>query len=84
MRWANGPPAVYPNDGRVEIHNNQLEKAIRPTAIGKKNWLFIGDAKAGQRSVIICTVIESCRRRGLHPNAHLREVLTGLPNMTHR
>jgi transposase len=73
---------VYLADGRVEIDNNLVENAIRPTAIGKKNWLFIGDAQAGQRSAIIYTVIESCRRRGLDPYAYLREVLTRLPNMT--
>ncbi len=75
---------VYLNDGRVEIDNNLVENAIRPTAIGKKNWLFIGDAGAGQRSAIIYTVIESCRRRGLDPYAYLREILTRLPNMTNR
>ena len=75
---------VYLNDGRVEIDNNLVENAIRPTAIGKKNWLFIGDAEAGQRSAIIYTIIESCRRRGLDPDAYLREVLTRLPNMTNR
>ena len=75
---------VYLNDGRVEIDNNLVENAIRPTAIGKKNWLFIGTAEAGQRSAIIYTVIESCRRRGLDPYAYLREVLTRLPQMTNR
>ena len=73
---------VYLGDGRVEIDNNLVENAIRPTAIGKKNWLFIGEADAGQRSAIIYTVIESCRRRGLDPYAYLRDVLTRLPNMT--
>ena len=76
--------AVYLQDGRVEIDNNLVENAIRPTALGKKNWLFIGDAEAGQRSAIIYTVIESCRRRGLDPYAYLREVLTRLPQMTNR
>jgi len=76
--------SVYLNDGRVEIDNNLLENAIRPTAIGKKNWLFIGQAEAGERSAIIYTVIESCRRRGLNPYAYLREVLTRLPRMTNR
>jgi transposase len=52
---------VYLDDGRVEIDNNLVENAIRPTAIGKKNWLFVGDADAGERSAIIYTVIESCR-----------------------
>ncbi len=73
---------VYLTDGRVEIDNNLVENAIRPTAIGKKNWLFIGQAEAGERSAIIYTVIESCRRRGLNPFAYLRDVLTRLPNMT--
>jgi transposase len=73
---------VYLANGRVELDNNLVENAIRPTAIGKKNWLFIGDADAGQRSAIIYTLIESCRRRGLDPFAYLRDVLTRLPNMT--
>ena len=75
---------VYLNDGRVEVDNNLVENAIRPTAIGKKNWLVIGQAEAGERSAIIYTVIESCRRRGLNPYAYLREVLTRLPRMTNR
>jgi transposase len=75
---------VYLGDGRVEIDNNLVENAIRPTAIGKKNWLFIGEADAGQRSAIVYTLIECCRRRGLNPFAYLRDVLTRLPNMTNR
>jgi transposase len=75
---------IFLGDGRVEIDNNLVENAIRPTAVGKKNWLFIGDAGAGQRSAIIYTVIESCRRRGIDPYGYLREVLTRLPNMTNR
>ncbi len=75
---------VYLDDGRVELDNNLVENAIRPTAIGKKNWLFIGDADAGQRSAIIYTLIENCRRRSLDPFAYLRDVLTRLPNMTNR
>ena len=59
-----------------------MENAIRPTAIGKKNWLFIGEAEAGQRGAILYTLIESCRRRGLDPHAYLRDVLTRLPSMT--
>ncbi|MFZ1087084.1 MAG: IS66 family transposase [Terracidiphilus sp.] len=74
--------AVFLTDGRVEIDNNLVENAIRPTAVGKKNWLFIGEAGAGEHSAIIYTVIESCRRRGLDPYAYLRDVLTRLPHMT--
>ena len=66
------------------IHNNQIENAIRPTALGKKNWLFFGEAGAGERGAILYTVIESCRRRGIDPYAYLKDVLTRLPSMTNR
>ena len=76
--------SCFLTDGRVEIDNNLVENAIRPTALGKKNWLFIGEANAGGRSAILYTLIESCRRRGIEPYAYLREVLTRLPHMTNR
>src|SRR6266446_3199314 len=59
-----------------------VENAIRPTALGKKNWLFIGDAGAGERGAILYTLVESCRRRGIDPMAYLREVFTRLPLLT--
>jgi len=52
---------------------NVPENAIRPTALGKKNWLFIGEAEAGQRSAILYTIVECCRRRGIDPFAYLRD-----------
>jgi transposase len=70
--------------GHLEIDNNLVENAIRPTALGKKNWLFVGEAGAGQRGAIIYTLIESCRRRNLDPYTYLREILTRLPKMTNR
>ena len=41
---------VFLEDGRLEIDNNLIQNAIRPTAIGEKSWLFIGDSQAGERS----------------------------------
>ena len=76
--------SVYLRDGRVEIDNNLVENAIRPTALGKKNWLFIGEAEAGERSAILYTIVESCRRRGLDPYAYLREVLERLPRSSNQ
>jgi transposase len=73
---------VYLDDGRLEIDQNLVENSIRPTAVGKRNWLFIGAAEAGQRSAILYTIVESCRRRGLDPYAYLRHVLTRLPHAT--
>jgi transposase len=73
---------VFLENGRVEIDNNLVENAIRPTAIGKKNWLFVGQAEAGQRGAILYTLVENCRRRGLDPYTYLRDVLTKLPTLT--
>jgi transposase len=58
-----------------------VENAIRPTALGKKNWLFLGDAEAGQRGAILYTIIDSCRYRAIDPYAYLRDVFTRLPSM---
>jgi transposase len=75
---------VFVGDGRIEIDNNLVENAIRPTAVGKKNWLFIGDKDAGWRSAVIYSVITSCRSRGIDPHAYIKDVLTRLPTMTNR
>jgi hypothetical protein len=73
---------VYLQDGRVHIDNKLVENAIRPTALGRKNWLFIGDANAGETSAILLKIIEACRSRKIDPWAYLRDVLTSLPSMT--
>jgi transposase len=73
---------IYLDDGCLEIDNNLVENAIRPTAIGKKNWLFIGEADAGEVSAILYTIVESCRRHGIDPQDYLRDVLSRLPSMT--
>jgi len=75
---------VFAGDGRVEIDNNLVENAIRPTAVGKKNWLFIGAEEAGWRSAVIYSIITSCRSREIDPHAYLKDVLTRLPTMTNR
>ncbi len=59
-----------------------IKNAIRPTAVGKRNWLFIGEAEAGNRSAILYTIVECCRRRGIAPAAYLRDILTRLPLAT--
>lgn len=72
---------VFLRTGKVEIDNNLVENAIRPTAIGKKNWLFMGEAGAGQRGAIIYTLVETCRKRSIDPYAYLRDVLMRLPTL---
>jgi len=69
----------YLDDGRLEIDNNLCENAIRPTAIGKKNFLFIGHPAAGQRSAVIYSVLGSCRRLGINPAEYLQDIFERLP-----
>jgi transposase len=68
--------------GETRLDNNLVENAIRPSAIGKKNWLFVGHPDAGQRTAIIYSIVISCQRRGVDPLAYLRDVLRRLPKMT--
>jgi transposase len=69
----------YVDDGRLEIDNNSCENAIRPTAVGKKNFLFVGHPAAGQRSAVIYSVLGSCRRHGINPAEYLQAVFERLP-----
>jgi transposase len=73
---------LFAHDGRIEIDNNLCENAIRPTAVGKKNWLFIGAEGAGQNSAILFTLVAECRRLGLNPQEYFTLALTRLPSAT--
>jgi len=72
---------VYLGDGRVEICNNSVENAIRPTKLGAKNWLFLGNEESGQKCAILYTIVENCRRLSINPKEYLTDVLTRLPAM---
>ena len=72
----------YLRDGRFEIDSNLVENDVRPSAVGKRRWLFIGHPDAGWRSAVIYTLIQSCRRYGINPQEYLTDVLHRLPSMT--
>ena len=76
-RWA--AFVRYANSGDLPIDNNPVENAIRPIAIGKKNWLFAGSERAGKRAAAIQSLIGTARLNGLDPAAWLRETLEKLP-----
>src|SRR5208283_1395784 len=78
------PLTAHLQHGETRLDNNLIENAIRPSAIGKKNFLFIGHPDAGQRSAIIYSIVVSCQRHGKDPFAYLRDVLTRLPAMTNQ
>ncbi|WP_090702376.1 IS66 family transposase [Nitrosomonas aestuarii] len=76
-RW---PSLVrYAHTGNLPIDNNPVENAIRPIAIGKKNWLFTGSERAGQRAANIQTLFATAQLNGLDPTAWLKEILVKLP-----
>jgi len=70
--------------GWTRLDNNLIENSIRPSAVGKRNWLFIGHPDAGQRTAILYSIIGSCKRHGVDPLAYLRDVLARLPAMSNR
>lgn len=65
--------------GEVEWSNNLVENQIRPTAVGKKNFLFFGAEEAGQRNAVVYTLIANCRLHGIEPYGYLKDLLTRLP-----
>jgi transposase len=65
----------YLDDGRLEISNNAAERAIRPLALGRKNYLFAGSDAGGERAAAAYTLIETAKLNGLDPEAYLRDVL---------
>jgi transposase len=65
----------YVADGRLEIDNNPVERAIRPLALGRKNWLFAGSDTGGHRAAAIASLIITAKLNGLDPEAYLRRVL---------
>jgi hypothetical protein len=70
----------YLEDGRLSIDNNAAERAIRPLAVGRKNWLFAGSDTGGQAIATIYSVIESAKRAELDPFVYLEDVLRRLPS----
>jgi transposase len=74
---------VYIDDGRVEIDNNIAERAMRPIGIGRKNWLFAGSDKGGERIANILTIIETAKMNGHNPETYLTAVLTLIQDYGH-
>ena len=75
---------VFLRDGRVQIDNNLVENAIRPSAIGKKNWLFMGDAQSGARAATFYTLIGNCHRQGIDATSYLSDLFKRLPTETNQ
>jgi transposase len=76
-RW----PALirYADTGHLPIDNNACENTIRPIAIGRKNYLFVGTERAGKRAAAIQSLLGTAKLNGLDPAAWLKDTLEKLP-----
>ena len=69
------PLTRFLEDGRLPIHNNACERALRKIAIGRANWMFAGSDEGAERAAVIYTLLGTCRLRGVEPFAWLKDVL---------
>ncbi len=69
----------YVEDPQAGIDNNPAENAIRPIALGRKNWLFIGDREAGRAAANLMTIIATCKNASENPYAYLLDVMRRMP-----
>nr|WP_243748499.1 IS66 family transposase [Roseateles toxinivorans] len=76
-RWA--ALTRFIGDGNLAADNNRIENLIRPIALGRKNWLFAGSLRAGQRAAVIMSLLHTARLNGHEPYAYLKDVLERLP-----
>ncbi len=73
VRW----PALtrFLKDGRIELDNNPVERAIRPIALGRKNHLFAGSSGGAGRWAIVASLLATAKLNGVEPYAYLKDVL---------
>jgi len=77
-RWAQ--LMIYATAGKLNIDNNPVENAIRPVAIGRKNYLFAGSHEAAQRSAMLYSLLGTCKLHGVNPFAWLKNILEIIPS----
>ncbi|MFC4871972.1 IS66 family transposase [Negadavirga shengliensis] len=81
-RWAELSNYLY--DGRLEIDNNQIENAIRPVAVGRKNYLFAGSHASAQRAAMIYSFFAICKKHEVNPYEWLRHTLENIMQTNHK
>jgi transposase len=68
----------YTEDGRLTIDNNISERTLRHQAIGRKNWLFLGNEAAGPRAAVLYTILAGAKRHRIEPWVYVRDLLLRL------
>jgi hypothetical protein len=67
-------------DSRIELDNNLIENAIRPLALSRKNFLFVGSQKAAQDAAMLYSFFGSCKMHGVNPQEWLEDTLKRIPD----
>lgn len=68
----------YTKHPQAHISNNVAERAIRPLALGRKNWLFIGSEEGGEVAATLFSLVQSCKASGINPEKYLTDVMKRL------
>lgn len=83
-RWVPLTRFAQPGFGHVQIDSNAVERSIRPSAIGKKNFLFVGHPEAGWRSAVLYSILGTCTLQGVNPWQYLTWALPRLAAATNQ
>lgn len=73
------PLTAFLNDGAIPIHNNLAEQQMKRIALGRKNYLFVGNERGGRTAAILSSITSSCRRHEIDPQLYLTQLLANLP-----
>ena len=65
----------YLEDGRLKIDNNTAENAVRPIALGRKNWLFVGNEHGGKTACVLMSILRTAMTLGLNVREYFRDIL---------
>ena len=69
---------IYTKDARLNIDNNLVENAIRPVAVGRKNYLFAGSHESAQRAAMVYSLLATCKLHDINPYYWLKDVLENM------
>jgi transposase len=74
-----GPLTAFLSDGAIPIHNNLAEQQMKRIALGRKNYLFVGNERGGRTAAILSSITSTCRRHEIDPQLYLTQLLANLP-----
>jgi len=80
-RW--GKLLVYCQCGLLQIDNNRIENAIRPIALGRKNWMFAGSEDGAKKLAVIYSIINTCLMLGIDPEHYLADIFSRIHDYPH-